>query len=174
MKKKLLSNLVVFGGLSLSGFAILEFNPTLFQATFDFSKKIFITTSIDVPTNHELEEQNSWDDAQSAVTGFHRKWNLHQFEAAREYLTEEAKARPTYSVENMEKWITEDIIGTQTIGDLHNETGESDDNTKVISFKKTYTLNSTKQDRERVASLKAYMVNNDGKWLIDTIQDERL
>lgn len=175
MKKKLLGSLVVFGGLSLGGFAIFEFNPTLLEATFDFSKKIFITTNIDIPTDHELEEQKNWDDAQSAITGFHRKWNLHQYEAAREYLAEEARSKPQYSVEEMKKWITEDLIGTQTISDLHNEIGESGGNTKVISFKKTYVLKSPEPEPQvRIAALKAYLIQRDEKWLIQTIEDERL
>jgi len=163
MKNKILigGSMCLFGGLALIDFLSPSFS------VFHFDSIITSTTELDVPTEWQIREEKSWQEAQSTLSSFYSYLNLHQFEKARNYLSEGfAKDESNYSVESLEAWTFKKLTDTK-IYDLVKEFALSKVTTKVFSYAIQYDLKeSRKSCREELV---AYIVSRNNQWTIDTI-----
>lgn len=116
----------------------------------------------------EKFEDESWQDASTAISDFYRYWNLHRYTDSREQLSAQfAGAKENYSIEKMQEFAVK-IQGGITVSALRPIDSESKENTKVFEYETEYVL---KEDGGRHGErLRAYVVHRYGQWTIDTIQ----
>ncbi len=171
MKKKGKLITGMLGGLSLVGIGGMSiFSPNFNFLSFNKTEN-YIVNKIQVP---EIKIDQETERAKEALSIFYRKLNLHQFDQARELLTENAKVRIPYQTDQLEMWINS-MKGPLSISPINEEIGESTKTTKVFSYRISYTLKSnlpTPQFRDQPR--RAYLVLKEGNWLIEPIQDTNL
>lgn len=162
LKKKFIIASSIFGGITIITFFAPSISLLHVNSLFSFNNEEII-----VPSQDEIKNEKEWQEAQTSLNSFYTYLNLHQYNKAREYLSEDfAKSEVNYSKEKLEEWNLQKQSDTKIVN-IIKESNLSKETTKKFSYETKYNLKSGKSNcGER---LTAYIVLRNDSWTIDTI-----